>query len=209
MNFFLNPTRFRVAALSELALGDPTRPIEALMSAVYLWGVHLSEDEALLAHHEAFLSRAVSQVSTSLSGTHPRKVIQTIQAEYLLATYFFMSGRFLEGKYHLSAAISIGVAAGFRHLRSSTDSELALCSPADDPVTEGEYVDCCWTGIFMDKTSAVALGSEPNVACASSALRRSLDTPWPLEIEDYEHVNLSCFPEQLETDQLSSGWISV
>ncbi|KAF9012985.1 hypothetical protein BDZ89DRAFT_1046866 [Hymenopellis radicata] len=148
VGFFLNPARFRAAALGTQPAGHPSRPIPALLTAAYLWGIHFSGTQALTAYANVYLSRAVSQVSTALSTPHPHQVIQTIQAEFLLASYFFACGRFLEGKYALSTGMSIGIVAGFMKIRSSNppENDKAVWSSNVDAITEGERVEACWGG---------------------------------------------------------------
>ncbi|KAF8916513.1 hypothetical protein CPB85DRAFT_287571 [Mucidula mucida] len=188
VGFFLNPARFRTAALGAHPLGNHTRPIPALLSAAYLWGIHFSATPSLIAHQGAFLSRALTQVVTSLSSSHPGRVMQTIQAEILLSHYFLAYGRFLEGRYHISAAMSIGMAAGLSKVRSRTPQTVPITALAAtmDPIEEGERVYACWTALAMDKSWSVALASGPNFPCPANTEGGHLDTPWPLEQEDYE-----------------------
>ncbi|KIY65231.1 hypothetical protein CYLTODRAFT_357149 [Cylindrobasidium torrendii FP15055 ss-10] len=181
LSFFLDVSYFKASALLPHAPNPhPSRPISALMSAVYLWGIHLSQDESLLRHREAYLARAVSQVSTSLSGSHAEKVLQTIQAEILLAVYFFTLGRLLEGKYHLATATSITIATGLTKARAGesplTNTELVVR-------VEIERIDACWTVVALDQIWAVALASSANM---SESMRNQLETPWPVDDSNYE-----------------------
>ncbi|KAF9015955.1 hypothetical protein BDZ89DRAFT_1141812 [Hymenopellis radicata] len=188
LGFFLNTARFRTAALGAHPLGNHTRPVPALLTAAYLWGIHFSATPSLIAHQGAFLSRALTQVVMSLSGSHPGRVMQTIQAEVLLSHYFLAYGRFLEGRYHISTALSIGMGAGLSKIRSRTPQSVPITAlPAPlDAVEEGERVYACWTVLSLDKSWGVALASGPNVPCPTNHESGHLDTPWPLEEEDYE-----------------------
>lgn len=153
----------------------------------YLFGSTLSGNTTVTA---PLLSRALSQVSTSLSGQHPQKVMHTFQTEILIACFLFSCGRFLEGKYHVSVAISLGTAARLHKIRSSEVGRSSYLLPARDPIEEGERIDACWTGLAVDKCWAVALAAPANrpSPCSPGA---QMDTPWPLEVEDYQNVSIS------------------
>ncbi|KAK0210742.1 hypothetical protein DFS33DRAFT_1483784 [Desarmillaria ectypa] len=139
--FFMNVSRFRSAALDPSAYYS--RPLPALMTTVYLLGIFLSHTPSLIVHEKTLLERALTDVSGALSNNHhPQKFLQTIQAEILLAYYFLASGRFLEGKYHVTTAVSLGL---------------------------------------------IALASEPNSRCLSDIVGIQVDTPWSLEVQDYEN----------------------
>ncbi|KAF9068422.1 hypothetical protein BDP27DRAFT_1327322 [Rhodocollybia butyracea] len=70
LGFFLNPTRFRASAL--LPSGHAGRPTEALMSVVYLWGVHLSQDTALQKRLKVVEGRYHTSRGLSLMVASPR-----------------------------------------------------------------------------------------------------------------------------------------
>lgn len=171
-------------------MGNFSRPIPALMTTVYLWAIHFSGKQSMLKHQGALLARALSQVSTSLTGSHPQRVTQSLQTEVLLAYYFLSYGRFVAGRYHMSAAISIGMGAGLNKIRSSSLEGIPITALAVtlDAIEEGERVDGCWTSLFLDKAWAVALASVPHCTCPAQVEHTQLDTPWPLEQEGYEKV---------------------
>lgn len=190
--FFLNISRFRSAALDPSAYYS--RPLPALMRTVYLLGIFLSHTPSLTVHEKTFLQRALADVSGALSNNyHPQKFVQTMQAEVLLACYFVASGRFLEGKYHITTAVSLGLSTGLNKIRSDRNTSTGLATsvlpPPHDAIEEGERVDACWTVLILDKCWAVALASAPNYASPSDIVGEAhqLDTPWPLEVQDYEH----------------------
>lgn len=196
--FFLNETLFRSSALLPLPLNHPYRPSTALLSAVYLWGIHLSSNEAMKSHEATFLARALEQTSTALASSHPKMIIHALQAEILLSCYFLRSGRFLEGKFHVSAAASLAISCGLNKIRSSHNTPTAPdfvgstgafdLPPPIDAVEEGERINGFWAVFVLDKCWSVALGS-PSHFTDSTALGTRIDTPWPLENQDYEQVS--------------------
>jgi hypothetical protein len=191
--FFLNVPRFRESALLALPYGHHSRPSPALLTTVYLWGIHLSRSPSLMDHENTVLSRALQQTANVLSGVHPHRVIHGYQAEILLSYYFFSNGRFLEGKYHVAAAISLAVSSGLHKIRSAEAIPTVrnVVSPLQSPrdiIEEGERIRGCWTGVILDKCWAVALGSIPNLVYPTEIVGAQVDTPWPLETREYEQV---------------------
>ncbi|KAF8826284.1 hypothetical protein HHX47_DHR5000073 [Lentinula edodes] len=247
LNFFLHTPRFRRAVL--LPVDSPGRPCQGLISVVLLLGFSLSEryilkpeeshshnnilnDEvfasASVSSQEAlYLSRAQIDVAGILSSSHPDRIVHGIQAELLLSTYLFRSGRILEGKYHLSAATSIAFGAKLHKIRSLNGDRDILTSAAlpwvvcltsstskfenrlnvdsakdpeplfphsVDPISEGERINAFWTVITMSNCWALAADSSPNPIL--ERYMEDIDTPWPMDIEDYEK-NLS--PDYLDS----------
>ncbi|KIY63394.1 hypothetical protein CYLTODRAFT_138144 [Cylindrobasidium torrendii FP15055 ss-10] len=186
-SFFLNPKRFRASFVGH----GKKAPIPALVSAVYLWGAHLSGDATLRARREEFLAQAVAKVATSLSSSHPNRVLQTLQTELLLATYFYGAGRCVEGKYHLSTGASIAIAAGLKKVRSASVGSRPMTGldKAEDAINEGEQIDAFWTTLALDQMWTVALAAPTNFICLAdrtTVVDETFDTPCPLETEQYE-----------------------
>ncbi|KAH7870655.1 Zn(2)-Cys(6) binuclear cluster domain-containing protein [Lentinula edodes] len=190
--FFLNLRRFISETTLPLTLGDYSRPCPGLICAAYLIGLHLSgatEDE-----ESAFLSRALLHVSNVLSSSHPLRLIHGTQAEILLSTYFFRTGRILEGKYHLSAAVSLATCANLHKLRSGLSMgpfvPSVMCMDGHslpDPkdfIEEGERINAFWTVFTMCNCWGVGVGGFSSMMFESYGSR--IDTPWPLDMEDYE-----------------------
>ncbi|KAF7314584.1 Fungal-trans domain-containing protein [Mycena kentingensis (nom. inval.)] len=229
--FFLRIQTFRVSALGRTG----ARPSPALMHAVYLWAVHLCGRPNLTAMYEAtYLSRALRSVVVSLSSgssgsagsggghntpthTHGQPpsmistsaIIQTIQAEVLLAHYFFRTTRFLEGKYHLSAAMSLVLSSGLHRLRSSESAGASggwlgttapILAPPQDAVEDMERIAAFWTVLTMNNCWTTADGSASNIAystlCANEAPEARIDTPWPVELNsDHLDISTTALPE--------------
>ncbi|KAJ6507483.1 Zn(2)-Cys(6) binuclear cluster domain-containing protein [Mycena vulgaris] len=178
--FFLNPERFRQSALMPYQTGHHARPSPALLSTVYLWGLRLSNQPNWMAQEPVFLARAVNLISKGLSDTHPQRVLHTLQAEILLSYFFFASGRVLEGKYHTAAAISLSLSSSLHLIRSENHPTAAILQPPVDVVEEGERIYAWWTVMILDNCWAVGLNEKPGFAHLAI-----VDTPWPLEIDDY------------------------
>ncbi|KAJ7061050.1 hypothetical protein C8F01DRAFT_1288186 [Mycena amicta] len=192
--FFLNPRAFRDTALLQHPIGHPGRPLPALLFAVYLCSLRLPG--AARAHQDlesTFLSTALAFVSTALSPTpgfnrtEPPPVLHTMQAHILLAHWFFCAGRFLEGKYHAGAAISLGLGTSL-HVQSPSSGQVSAHAlpPSRDSVEEEERRGACWVAITMDKVFAAALKQEPMIDLRRNVQgphgeRCVLEIPWPLD----------------------------
>jgi hypothetical protein len=189
----------------QFPLGHPSRPSPALLSTVYLWGIHLSQSDALREHESEFLSRALRRTSNALSGSHPQKFLHALQAEILLAYYFLRNGRFLEGKYHCSAAASLTISGGLNKIRSGRTPSPAVdfvrtrspaLPPPRDAVDEGERINGFWAALTLDKCWSVALGSPSNFT-DDETLGTRVDTPWPLDYSGYEQVRIFFWPRTI------------
>jgi hypothetical protein len=199
--FFLNMSLFIRSSVLPFPLGHPYRPSPALLSTVYLWGLHLSQSDALRDHESIFRSRALQYVSSALSGMHPQMFLHTLQAEILLGSYFFRNGRFLEGKYHMSAAASLTISGGLNGIRRDSSDAADVVGdrspslpPPKDAVDEGERINGFWAALILDKCWSVALSSPSNFT-DDETLGTRIDTPWPLDDADYEQVCLLPRPE--------------
>jgi hypothetical protein len=185
--FFLNPERFRQSALHPYEAGHRARPAPFLLYAVYLWGIRLSDDPNIQVHEAGAVNRALQESGQALSIDHPQAAMHSLQAEVLLAYYFFYSGRLLEGQYHAASASSLAISLGLHRMYANT-GELQL-PPSQDSVEDGERNLAIWVAVVLDKAWAIILDSQNNIACPSSNGHGiEVVTPWPLEQEDYDQV---------------------
>ncbi|KAJ7157317.1 hypothetical protein C8R46DRAFT_423643 [Mycena filopes] len=186
--FFLDTARFRHDASLPHPIGHHSRPTPALLYTVYLIAITLSDSPALKTHEKRFLSRALSALPVSLSGLHPQKAIHALQAEVLLSNYFYAAGRFLEGRYHTTAAASLALGGG-----------LLGGGRGEEQAHDHDEVECMegrWATIMLDKSWAVALGTYPD-------LPDSLDMQWP-----GEEASSSTVSQFLEGTEISAGALS-
>ncbi|KAF7358389.1 Zn(2)-C6 fungal-type domain-containing protein [Mycena venus] len=170
--FFLDTQAFHDAITSP----DGRHLPPVLLNVMYLFGVYLSGDPKITVYEPAFLTHALRSTASSLSGTHPRTILHSMQASVLLAYYFMRNARFLEGKYHISAAVSIALSAGLHRIRAADDGGASAygtaLAPPKDLAEEGERISAFWR-----------MGASSNVSYGPTGLM--IDTPWPLDIADY------------------------
>lgn len=196
--FFLHIATFRHSALLAFPLGHPSRPTPGLLNAVHLLGVHFSQPESQQGQEAALLVKALQHVATDLLGAHPNKVMQTLQAQVLLAYYFFRTASILEAKVHTAAAVSLALGCGLHRIRSSNltapstiaiiqDQPYSLPPPANG-LEEAERINAFWSVLMLHKFVTVSLENPSNVCGTLEAPGMQIDTPWPIDLDTYKEV---------------------
>lgn len=123
--------------------------------------------------------------------------IHAIQASILLALYFFVVDRPLEGQYHANSAATLALSAGLHKIFANADQAdpsqsiaLFVLPPAVDVVELGERIRVFWEVYFLDRCWSVAL-RVPCVIVDDATVRTRIDTPWPQDIVEYAQVPFS------------------
>ncbi|KAJ4487711.1 hypothetical protein J3R30DRAFT_3430471 [Lentinula aciculospora] len=184
--FFSNTARFRAWVKSSAQHIAP--PPKALSSLVYLWGAHLSQDSTLRQLEEQLFARVLQQTAIISSANRPDNFLYNLQTECLLARYLFSTGKMLEGRYHISRALSIGVGSGINKIRSNQPpppryAAISLLPPTASGIEEGERILCCWNGFMLDKSWASTLDTSSDMICPAEIPGAQTDTPWPQDEE--------------------------
>ena len=156
--FFLHVNTFRLSALLAFPLGHPSRPTPGLLHTVHLFGIHFLQPESSHAQEAPpLLARAVQYVATDLLGSHPDKIIHTLQAEVLLAYYFLRTGLLLEAKHRTGAAVSLALAAGLHSSTNiTTPSTIGIVQdqpyplpPPRNGLQEAERINAFWAVLTL------------------------------------------------------------
>lgn len=205
LHFFLHHVRFRHSL--SLPLGNPSRPIPALINVVYLWGVLIIKNNDLRHHEPILASRVASQLGSAISTTASHQILQVIQAKILLVDYLFSIGHFAAALHEAHSASSLAVASGLHKIRTAQPIpahmsfidriDLTLQEPRDQ-IEEGERINAFWAVFFMDRCLSVMFGP-PLVISDMDAPGMQIDTPWPLEMETYERVGTFSICVPVET----------
>ncbi|KAF5346015.1 hypothetical protein D9758_013873 [Tetrapyrgos nigripes] len=203
LGFFLDNTRLFNSASGSPITQSALSP--ALLQTILLLGAHLSsysratsgssgtQNDSLEGLRATLLSKAINSTSQILSSNHPDKVLQAIQTHVLLTHYFYMNGRKLEGRYHLSMAVSLVISTRMHRTRSrdelgSSDSlriqVAGLPGPANfasqnlqEPRHEKERIDAFWTVLSMNSCWTTLEGTVSSLMYRTPQMR--VDTPWP------------------------------
>ncbi|KAF7302859.1 hypothetical protein MKEN_01248100 [Mycena kentingensis (nom. inval.)] len=175
--FFLNAENFRASALLPLPSNHPSKPTAALLAAVYLTGIALSDSAAFKAHEDTFRKRALSALERAHASTHTQRDLHTLQAHIIIAYYFLNSpaSRNTETLFHSARAVSLAAMAGLfsvSGLRLSASSPLDLSQLVAEMDSESERIEACWAVVVLDRVVAAEMGTAPH-------WMRDVLTPWP------------------------------
>ncbi|KAI0090659.1 hypothetical protein BDY19DRAFT_992087 [Irpex rosettiformis] len=208
--FFLSIPHFlqmTQAIDTDSPMAHPSGPLyDPLLSTICLWGTRLSSDAALNRHENYLTACSVMLLSSSILNSDPQghAILAVIQAEVLLANYFFSVGRLLEGRYHCGAAASLCISCRLNTLSSPNQSLTHLLSGVGittlahpissvqpETVTVGERVNAFWAVYSLDTVWAIALGyasslDESMGTVAANRPNMMISTPWPKRMADYE-----------------------
>ncbi|KAJ7214814.1 hypothetical protein GGX14DRAFT_609467, partial [Mycena pura] len=175
--FFLHVQTFRDATVVRRG----PRPPAVLLDAVHLWAIHLSGSDRFTVLEARYLSQALRAATEAFAG--PQAVLYRVQAAILLAQYFFHNMRFLEGKYHLSAAVSLVLSAGLHRSTAVGRQQVPMLRvpPPLNATEEPERTRAFWTVLTMNNCWTTADGSPSNISYwAADTL---IDVPWPVDID--------------------------
>ncbi|KAJ6448561.1 hypothetical protein C8R47DRAFT_934920, partial [Mycena vitilis] len=165
----------------------------ALLNALYMWGAHFS----LHAQYaQNFKQRALRSASTEVTD---ELFMYTLQAEVLLSYFFLRTADFLEARTHTATAVALVVGAGLHEIRSLHQPDTPLIGiaatatapgglrlrPPADPLEEGERINAFWAVFMLDKYVSIALDPPHRICGVFEGLGMRIDTPWPLELDDY------------------------
>ena len=206
--FFLDRARF-ITSFFNPTVSKPRPPL-VLRNVIYLWGAQLSTDQQFKSKVSMLLNRVLRSIHVALStaAAQPQDTIYVLQAEILLAYFFFHNSRLAEGKFHSSAAISLAtmcnlhkVAAPPRRGTTAGASDpldvANFLPPPKDAMEEGERIHAWWTTFVLDKCWVVALGSPSVIVEEQDNSTTRIDTPWPMSLEHYGQVSNAAFPDGL------------
>ncbi|KAF7307568.1 hypothetical protein MIND_00551600 [Mycena indigotica] len=169
--FFLDPEQVYNASMLSVPINHHSRPTPALTSAIYLAAISISPSPSLKMHEAVFRTRALSSVSNALAGLHPKRVLHALQAEVILAWYFYGVGKLLEGLYHTATAVSLGVTSDIYSMRNGHVRPGAMLL-ADSDADGEEHVNACWEIVVLDRAWSVVMNTLPNWT-------NPIETPWP------------------------------
>lgn len=173
------------------------RPHASLLDVISLWALRLSRRSDLVVQEPQYLERVLLVMPSALGSANPLHRVQFIQAEILLALYFFCDGRLLEGRYHAAAAVTAAMSCRFHQIggRVPSMSDTAnfvmtsdlMMPPARSAIELGERIRVFWSAFTLDRCWSVALGCPPSLLDEHPPAM-SITTPLPRMADDYENV---------------------
>ena len=195
--FFLNKQRFIAYCTQKFATNAHHAPSDPLLSAVFLWANRLAQDERWPIVEEAYVSHCAALINAA-PVTGLLNPLYIIQAQLLLANFYFYCARFIDARNHLAAAVALTISNRLSKIRGQlktpADSKMYLVdidanAPLENLVDEGERIHAFWTVYTVDKLWAMALDRQAFFADDGSPLS-TIETPWPLAMEEFEKVKL-------------------
>ncbi|TFK67159.1 hypothetical protein BDN72DRAFT_899188 [Pluteus cervinus] len=194
--WFLHPSRLQDVLMNDLPFGQSPRLCPSLLNGIYLWASRFTPAALSAPHSEQFfLNNALSHLHHDLTGSSPLKILQTIQAEVLLSFYYLDDGKFLEGSFHASAALSICYSSKLHLIRSSQldcqqmleeyklgDLSIGISSATE----EGERINAFWTVMRLN-SYFLSYNQSPSPFNLPDS---GVDTPWPLDITSYDTTRI-------------------
>ncbi|GJE90945.1 Zn(II)2Cys6 transcription factor [Phanerochaete sordida] len=169
--FFLDVHRFVASFVGSVGTGS--RIPALLRNTIYLWGVHIIPGQGV--HEDIFLRRALQCLPQALSANDD--IMHAIQAEILLAYYFFECNRLLEGQQHVSGALSLARSCKLHKFGPGPHAPNAALPPALDSTEEQMRVNAWWQLFALEKAWTTALDT-PSLITERRA-DSVIDTPWP------------------------------
>lgn len=189
LGFFLHAERLNQAFFASAPFGDPSRPSPMLLNSIYLWGIIISGSPALTSHASLFLSRAIYHANNGSQSSSQVLIQHTIQAELLLACYFYHMGLGVEGKEHCDAALRLSMNEDIHKIRGVEISELY---PSVNAIGLGEIMNGFWVSFLID-TFVYCLWGLPTVLPDQDSEQGRIDMPWPLDMEQYDKVKIKAY----------------
>lgn len=185
LGVFLHPDRLSTSFYISASFGDSSRPSPALISAIYLWGIVISNSPALTSHQSVFLSRAIYYASASGQSSYPSLAKHIVQAELLIVFYFMYLGLSVEGKEHSDAALRLALSENIHKVRGK---DIPKLSSSIDAIEHGEDMNAAWMS-FLTDTCISCLRGLPSACPNQDDEEGKIDMPWPLDMAQYDKVN--------------------
>ena len=186
LGFFLDVPSFSSGV--ETGYGGPA---PSLISAILLIGDFVLYGGAPSPNEAEYLALAVQTTARGLTDRHPKAIIHTIQANVLLAHYFYLKGKSLEGQYYTSTAVSLVLGTKLHQIRSSVTGPVmsgGLLPPPVNALDEGERINAVWAVVALNSFWSTAGHSSSNFDYDLPPSR--IDAPWPLETSGYTSVRV-------------------
>ena len=183
LGFFLDSEKFLQSFYVPRPFGHHSRPSASLLSAVYLTSIALSGNEILTTHEPIFLSRALQHAAQAPSCTHPSNAKHCLQAEILMANYFFSRGHIQEGRSHINTALMISMVHRAHKIHRISNTE------GIEVIEQWERVEGFWSAYLLDKFWSIA-GGLPSSSPDGMTAETRVDAPWPLELRQFKNVGI-------------------
>ena len=133
-----------------------------------------------MAHENVYLDRTTRAIQNAMStiSQRPEIALYVIQAEILLAYYFFDCNRPLEGQHHSTGAMSLAITCGLHKFEPGRHAADSLLPPPANGAEEAERINAWWQVFILEKCWTTVLDT-PSVMSECRSSDCAIDTPWP------------------------------
>ncbi|TDL16069.1 hypothetical protein BD410DRAFT_890300 [Rickenella mellea] len=198
LSFAYNTPRF--LSLLRLPQSHPSYPHPALLNSICLWGLRILQRNELARFESYFLQTAKTAITDALRATDTKTRMQAIQAEVLLAQYFYNIGSLVEGQYHATGAVTLAIVTGLHQIRYQPQNVRSSVTPGNTATGSGSYsphdseeaekIALFWAVFSLDKCWSVSQGVPSKISEYGSGSVQ-IDTPWTFASTAYETYNRS------------------
>ncbi|TDL17534.1 hypothetical protein BD410DRAFT_901408 [Rickenella mellea] len=167
----------------------PSYPVPSLLNSIYIWALRLSNLDDFIKLEPQYVTKTTLALTEAVGSRDSKTRLHTLQAEVLIANYFFCMGRTVEARYHASAAITMALSCGLHQLTGrNTPPNLSLVgsariqplAPARDGIEQRERVNLFWAVFILDKCWSTAVNS-PSMLCEEGESGVQITTPWSVD----------------------------
>jgi hypothetical protein len=166
------------------------RRFGAVLNAIWVWACFLSRPGPLAASESQYLKLALDSLQLALADAG--RLVDVVLASCLLAKYFYMCGRVLEGSYHHGAAAAVAVRWELHRApgRAAANGGCFGLAPCKDQREEGERIAAFWMVHDLDRCWNTVMTRAPSIPESLY-----IDVPWPQPADEYANVSVKSEPE--------------
>ncbi|TDL21887.1 hypothetical protein BD410DRAFT_283360 [Rickenella mellea] len=183
-----------------LPISNPNFPHVALLNTIYLWALQILNSSASSRLIPLYVAEATRAINNARNSQDSRIRVQIIQAEALLALFFYSNGRLVEGQYHSAGAVSMALTAGLHctnPIGAGSSSSFGNLVPTTtfilpqphDPAEAAERTRLFWAVYSLDACWSVVSRSPPKIMDSGNQAT-AIKIPWPVSTNEYQAMYL-------------------
>ncbi|TDL21886.1 hypothetical protein BD410DRAFT_828850 [Rickenella mellea] len=198
LGFCLDKSRF--IEQHHVQTSNPGFSHTALLSTIYIWALRILNSSASFRLLPLYIAEATRALTNARDSSDPRTRVQTIQAEVLLAIFFYSNGRIVEGQIHSAGAVNMVLSSGLHCTNPiSADSSSGsgnmvptttfLLPQPCDAAEAAERTRLFWAVYSLDACWPVVTRS-PSKLRDSGNPATTITIPWPASTDECQSMNL-------------------
>ncbi|TDL17185.1 hypothetical protein BD410DRAFT_901603 [Rickenella mellea] len=191
--FALDKSRFYEQ--SNLPASNPNAPHPALLSSIYVWAFHMLNSDSFSGLLPLYINEAKRALASTINNRDAKARIHAIQAQVILAAFFYTNGRVVEAHYHATGAVTMAFSAGLHRAltpaaTSSSSSSAGFAPgtfslpPPRDAIEAAERARLFWAVYTLDACWSIAAGSSSNIR-ENGNPSTTIMMPWPVSVDEF------------------------